>query len=579
MYKEEALQFLMTFEYRKRYLAGPRLASELEGTARMAIRTMTLRDPQWISHPRGVYTLLEKLESVVSKPSLVEGSRYIMKFFYNLQRKKQETMTSWIARHSEALWEASQALRKIQKEFSSKKTGWEASSWATGSSRGGAGWGAESRQGDHDSANPFRDDGRMDEDDNEEEDEDVQEYDGYSGWWHDRGGNHRTDSHKGSWSHWSSQGSWWSADYEVPPEWDTSDEIFIPEFLAGFLLLNRSGLDAHERANILAAIRGKFGTEAVGKALREQWSDEDLIRRDRQRANTAMAVEEIDEEMDALFADGGLDPGEGLTEEEMEAFTAEQERVEHAMEAIRQQKATLKEARWKQKQIKLGRGYFPPKPFPKAGGFKSGEKGKCFRCGSTEHQIKDCPKKAPMAKVAEETAEIVFSAEEVYASAEAMSAEEVIRSCQGIIDSGATASLGSVDALAQIQQHNIEALGDDQMQVDVDQRPVFKFGNGQKQGCISTVNLGIGAGPLKGSMQIHAHEVPNQPVLVSRKALKALGAIIDFRNNSVIYTKIDPHCVVQLREADNGHLLMPLVGNILDGGERRQTAFTSLSHE
>ena len=103
MYKEEALQFLMTFEYRKRYLAGPRLASELEGTARMAIRTMTLRDPQWISHPRGVYTLLEKLESVVSKPSLVEGSRYIMKFFYNLQRRKQETMTSWIARHRRSL--------------------------------------------------------------------------------------------------------------------------------------------------------------------------------------------------------------------------------------------------------------------------------------------------------------------------------------------------------------------------------------------------------------------------------------------------------------------------------------------
>ena len=116
------------------------------------------------------------------------------------------------------------------------------------------------------------------------------------------------------------------------------------------------------------------------------------------------------------------------------------------------------------------------------------------------------------------------------------------------------------------------------MQVDVDQRPVFKLGNGQKQGCISTVNLGIGAGHIKGRMAIHAHEVPNQPALVSRKPLKLLGAIIDFRNNTVIYSKIDSRCAVQLREADNGHLLAPLVGNLLDGGESRQTAFVSLSH-
>ena len=33
---------------------------------------------------------------------------------------------------------------------------------------------------------------------------------------------------------------------------------FLPDFLTAFLLLNRSGLDAHERANILAAIRGEF---------------------------------------------------------------------------------------------------------------------------------------------------------------------------------------------------------------------------------------------------------------------------------------------------------------------------------
>ena len=120
LFREEALQYLMTYEHKKRYLVGPRLAKELQGTAKLAIRNMVTRDPQWLSHPRGVYTLLQHLEDVIAKPSLPEASRFVMKFFYNFQRKRCESMTSWIARHAEALWEASQALRKVEKEFGGK---------------------------------------------------------------------------------------------------------------------------------------------------------------------------------------------------------------------------------------------------------------------------------------------------------------------------------------------------------------------------------------------------------------------------------------------------------------------------
>ena len=38
LYREEAVQYLMTFEYKKRYLAGPRLVKELQGTAKTAVR-------------------------------------------------------------------------------------------------------------------------------------------------------------------------------------------------------------------------------------------------------------------------------------------------------------------------------------------------------------------------------------------------------------------------------------------------------------------------------------------------------------------------------------------------------------
>ena len=113
LYREEAVQYLMTFEYKKRYLAGPRLVKELQGTAKTAVRNMTLRNPQWVSHPRGVFVLLEHLEGIVAKPSLVEASRFVMKYFYGLQRKKFETMTSWIRQRAASCERAKPAIEAV----------------------------------------------------------------------------------------------------------------------------------------------------------------------------------------------------------------------------------------------------------------------------------------------------------------------------------------------------------------------------------------------------------------------------------------------------------------------------------
>ena len=54
-YKEAVLQYLMATETHKRYLVGPRLVQRLTGVAKALIRTQTLRDPQWLAHPRGAY--------------------------------------------------------------------------------------------------------------------------------------------------------------------------------------------------------------------------------------------------------------------------------------------------------------------------------------------------------------------------------------------------------------------------------------------------------------------------------------------------------------------------------------------
>ena len=84
MYKEKVIQYLMGVEWHKRYLVGPRLLRELTGVARTITRPATLRDPQWLSQCRGAYTLLEFLEEHLARPSLIEASRHVIKFFYNL---------------------------------------------------------------------------------------------------------------------------------------------------------------------------------------------------------------------------------------------------------------------------------------------------------------------------------------------------------------------------------------------------------------------------------------------------------------------------------------------------------------
>ena len=112
-YKEKVIQYMMGIEWHKRYLVGPRLLRELSGVAQSITRPATIRNPQWLSHPRGGYTLLEFLEENLARPSLIDASHHIMKFVYNTGRQRGESMTEWSSRYSEALWEASTALPRV----------------------------------------------------------------------------------------------------------------------------------------------------------------------------------------------------------------------------------------------------------------------------------------------------------------------------------------------------------------------------------------------------------------------------------------------------------------------------------
>ena len=583
LYREEALQYLFTLEHHKRYLAGPRLAQALTGIARTVIRKRLAGDPQWLAHPRGGYDLLEHLERCIGQPSLLQASQHIQKFFYQLKRKRFESMTAWTNRHSEALWEASRALRLVQSDLgTSVSTGRGMSEPSSG--RSSTDWRNYKRDRPRqaqssDDQGPFGDNGRL----REEEDEWGAADEGVhsdAGW-----------SWKSSdWADWY-WGSWKSDEYAPPASWSAEAPDFIPDHLTGFLLLQRSGLDAGERANVLAAIKGNISVVSVEQALKEQWTDEDLMKRDKQYHQAQLVLE--DEPEDVMLADEGApDPHEDA--EAYECYMADQALIESALEVIQEKKRTLKEARWRQQQVRMGRNFYPTgkgkSSWPRSSTFHQGPKGgkgdstiKCVRCGGP-HQTVNCPvPKKQHAQVSEET-EVAFGSELLQNSpAEAVhvSAEvgNNIMQCKGVIDCGATATLGSIAAVEALMHNNMTKHGEDRVTIDPHNTPVFKFGNNGTTSCVSTAHLKVDCGSKLGAMAVHVHEVPNQPILISVKALKSLGAVVDFARDEVIYKHLCPHSVVSLESAKNGHLLMPLGGNLLAGAVKRAQPFSQLGDE
>ena len=263
---------------------------------------------------------------------------------------------------------------------------------------------------------------------------------------------------------------------------------FLPDFLTGFLLLNRSGLDAHERANILAAIRGEFSVKTVEKALREQWRDDDLAKRDRTKQYANYAYGDDDEDDEDCLAANLEAPNPSDDPQGYEAFMGEQMEIDMALEAIKDKKRTLKEARWRQQQVKMNRKFYPtpayrssmrPQSSSGAGPHHGGEK--CLACGG-RHKTSSCPVKTQKAQLVEEAAEVAFGAfGEEYAAPAAMDKTATVtqhmRQGKAIIDCGATSTLGSVDALESLMQLNVERLGKDRVAVDPSNRPTFRFGN------------------------------------------------------------------------------------------------------
>ena len=571
-YEEQALQWEQSVEHKKRYLCGPKLIQEMSGTAR---KLVTGKRPDWLSFNGGVAHLMKHLRSSLGRPQIPELSEYLNRYFKQSRRRKFETMNQYIVRKTEVYQRAKQALARVLPQQQSSNRGnyqWPSSSWRASSWRGS--WrsattsqddGNGGNQSQQDQGEPWSDPwsqadrGAQDEDDESEEFQDAAEgWDTYS---------YRTYSQPDRWSGYEDE------------NWTHETPELLPDFLQGWYLLMDANLTSSERNLVQTAVQGNFGSERIAQELRTQWPEEDLKDHDQGLKQSSYWQDEVEE--DNTYGEEltmkGLEEA-GMNEEGIALVADAESQIEEAMAVIEKGKRTLREARAKQHQVKMNRQYY--KTEVEKYKSRSGPL-KCFRCGGN-HKIANCPDRmAPRNNENKvESAPFVCYAkdEEALATSENMlTTEEAVLQGYGIIDGGATKTLGSVHALEAVAAENYRKYQDDHI-IDFDPRikPTFGFGNSSRNTCVSTAKLKISAGDQSGVLQVHALDEGQGPVLLSISTLRALGAIIDFEEDLVVFRRLDDRRMIQATRSQSGHQLLPLTENLYSKSVQCHSAVPSL---
>lgn len=127
-----------------------------------------------------------------------------------------------------------------------------------------------------------------------------------------------------------------------------------------------------------------------------------------------------------------------------------------------------------------------------------------------------------------------------------------------VIDSGATETVGSLDAVEAIMAARSEVFGQETVGIDPKRKKRFKFGNAQERFAESYLLLPQKCEDKPFSLGLYTLDVPMVPVLIGVKTMKRLGAVLDVGKTEIMFTKVFPGIRIPLIEGKNGHLLLDL---------------------
>ena len=382
-------------------------------------------------------------------------------------------------------------------------------------------------------------------------------------------------------------------------EEDGPTEI-LPDFVQGWYLLFDASLSTTERNLIHTAVQGDYSLQRIAQELRAQWDDNNIRQRDNRHQTSYLG--EDDEpyyEDEAEIMEGFT--AEHLTEEGQALVAEAESEAQEALALLHQARRTLKEAREKQHQVKLSRQYYKPgsgrsvsggassssrpRSWGKGSEQRDDSKMTCLKCGKVGHRAANCPQKeqsqAQHTDEASESAPFICFSEAALAAhdtgADAMSTQEAMRKGWCVVDGGATRTLGSVVALQSVVDQNTAMTGKTKiLKVDPSRRPTFSFGNSSENTCSSTIELGVQAGKKEGKLTVHALDTGSGPILLSVSSLRALGAVVDFSEDLIVFRNLDPKRIVQAKRSQSGHQLLPLCGDMFNHSVEAKQAVPSL---
>ena len=188
----------------------------------------------------------------------------------------------------------------------------------------------------------------------------------------------------------------------------------------------------------------------------------------------------------------------------------------------------------------------------------------------SNHKVANCPKPASSAASAEtQSAPFVCFVEKdsnedesSFATNYGISTREAVEQGKAVVDGGATKTLGSVVALEKIMRLNFERSGHSGVtNLDLQDRPVFGFGNSSRDQCLSTAALEVKADGQQGEVRVHALNKGEGPVLFSIESLRSLGAVIDFEHDLLVFRKLNDKKIIKLERSSTGHQLLPMTGD------------------
>lgn len=553
----------------------------------------------------GLEYLLQQVRRELCPLTVPDVAQHMDAYFYRLRRRAGESITSYDLREQEAYGKMCRALRRTTQKDGILEVDWiERTKKAAAEENRNRSWWSRASWADWAATDWKQHDWEEQPDD--EQDTGPSSYYQVSSW---TSAIPENEEDEDMWLQPAETRSTSGfSHFSVDPDLVKKQEEILPGVLRGWLFLMRAGFNRSERNDILASSQNSMLRQDLIKAMKSQWPDFELARRDkdapahrgRRAANLvggeAYGVEAEDgsdqqadeqEGWDQDWCDD--DPLEDFhDEEEEQAYHAAAVQAEEALALQRQAQRSHASARALMNDIKAARRYYPTgkgkgqsknkgKGKNKSKGKGYGSRGPCLRCGG-DHATKDCPEPKPKPESAAHfVSGLVFASEMMKGDpgsgepaaygAELLDTPEK-RKAKGLIDCGATDTVGGYQAVDDVLAKAVEMFGATAAEVDLSNRPTFKFGNGEFMRCLSQAAAQVAPEGQAAWMKIHALPTPDVPVLVSIKSLMALGAIINFEAGTAIFQKLSPDAVVQLDRSPSGHLWLDFFGKhgTLPGG-------------